>query len=45
MNQITVKKNLMEIFMESAYVMLDILMMSKIIYANNAIIVGKINLY
>ena len=39
--QINEKKNLMEMHMENAYVILDIMMMAQIIYAYNAIIVGK----
>ena len=40
-SQINEKKNLMEMHMENAYVILDIMMMAQIIYAYNAIIVGK----
>ena len=39
--QIIEKKNLMEMHMENAFVILVIIMMAKIIYAYNAIIVGK----
>ena len=39
--QIIEKKNLMEMHMENAFVILVIMMMAKIIYAYNAIIVGK----
>ena len=43
--QIIEKKNLMEMHMENAFVILVIMMMAKIIYAYNAIIVGnKLNL-
>ena len=40
-SQINEKKNLMEMHMENAYVILDIMMMAQIIYAYNAIIVGN----
>ena len=40
-SQINEKKNLMEMHMDNAYVILDIMMMAQIIYAYNAIIVGN----
>ena len=43
MHQITVKNTLMEMIMVNVYAMLAILMMTQIIYARNAIIVGKMN--
>ena len=43
MLQISVKENLMEIYMVNVFVKMVIMMMAQIIYANHAIIVGKNN--
>ena len=43
MLQISVKENLMEIYMVNVFVKMVIMMMVQIIYANHAIIVGKNN--
>ena len=40
-SQINGKNNLIKMHLENAYVILDIMMMAQIIYAYNAIIVGK----
>ena len=43
MLQISVKENLMGIYMVNVFVKMVIMMMAQIIYANHAIIVGKNN--
>ena len=43
MLQISVKENLMGIYMVNVFVKMVIMMMVQIIYANHAIIVGKNN--
>ena len=43
MLQISVKENLMEIYMVNVFAKMVIMMMVQIIYANHAIIVGKNN--
>ena len=41
MQLIIVNQNLMEMLMENAYALMDIMMMDKILYANHVIIAGK----